>query len=94
MLRVQIIPLQRLECPRRRTTGPSPVDQLEGAMPSVTVHDAKTHFSRLLARVADGETVVISKAGKPVAKLVPIDAPAGQKRIGFMEGQIQVPDDF
>jgi prevent-host-death family protein len=62
----------------------------------VNVHDAKTHFSRLLDRVAEGETVVIAKAGKPVAKLTPLDradefAPT---RLGFLRGQIDVPDDF
>jgi prevent-host-death family protein len=64
-------------------------------MPSVNIHDAKTHFSRLLARVAGGESVVISKAGKPVAKLVPIDtADANPNPIGVLDGRIRVPDDF
>ncbi|WP_199555357.1 type II toxin-antitoxin system Phd/YefM family antitoxin [Sandaracinobacteroides hominis] len=64
-------------------------------MSGVNVHDAKTHFSRLLARVAEGESVVISKAGKPVARLVPIDPrAAAPRRIGFLKGQIRVPDDF
>jgi len=65
-----------------------------GAMNSVNVHDAKTHFSRLLARVADGESVVISKAGKPVAKLVPMDESQPARPIGFMAGAFSVPDDF
>ena len=64
-------------------------------MPAINVHDAKTHFSRLLARVAGGESVVISKAGIPVAKLVPIDtAVAKPNPIGFLDGKIRVPDDF
>lgn len=58
------------------------------------IHDAKTHFSRLLMRVADGETVVIAKAGKPVARLVPVDGPAVAKPFGFLAGAIMVPDDF
>jgi prevent-host-death family protein len=41
----------------------------------VNVHDAKTHFSQLLARVAAGERIVIAKAGKPVAVLAPIEEP-------------------
>jgi prevent-host-death family protein len=60
------------------------------------VHDAKTHFSRLLDRVAEGETVVIAKAGKPVAKLTPLDNADRRKprRVGFLTGHIEVPDDF
>jgi prevent-host-death family protein len=61
---------------------------------TANVHEAKTHFSRLLAEVAAGETVVIAKAGSPVAKLTPMDAPVGApKRIGFMAG-VSVPNDF
>ncbi|MFN7399490.1 MAG: type II toxin-antitoxin system Phd/YefM family antitoxin [Sandaracinobacter sp.] len=63
-------------------------------MATANIHEAKTHFSRLLAQVAAGESVVIAKAGKPVAKLSPVDAPQGApKRIGFMGG-VSVPDDF
>lgn len=60
------------------------------------VHDAKTHFSRLLDRVAEGETVVIAKAGKPVAKLTPLDSSDLRlpRRVGFLAGHIEVPDDF
>ena len=65
-------------------------------MKTVNIHQAKTHLSRLLERVANGEGFVIAKAGKPIAKVVPMTAPdAGQmKRLGFMAGQIRVPDDF
>lgn len=65
-------------------------------MQTVNIHDAKTHFSRLIERAANGETVIISKAGKPVAKLVPLEQPEAKvrRRLGFMEGQIKVPDDF
>jgi prevent-host-death family protein len=63
-------------------------------MVTANVHEAKTHFSRLLMQVAAGESVVIAKAGTPVAKLTPVDAPTGApKRIGFMAG-LSVPDDF
>ena len=63
-------------------------------MPTANIHEAKTHFSRLLAQVAAGESVVIAKAGTPVAKLMPVDAPTGvRKRIGFMAG-LSVPKDF
>jgi prevent-host-death family protein len=65
-------------------------------MRSVNIHDAKTHFSRLIDEVAAGESVIIAKAGKPTARLVPLDAsPELPKNlIGFLEGRIEVPDDF
>jgi prevent-host-death family protein len=62
-------------------------------MKTVNIHEAKTHLSRLLEGVAQGESFVIAKSGKPVAKVVPIlDKPP--QRIGFMEGQFTVPDNF
>jgi len=65
-------------------------------MLTVNIHEAKTHLSRLLDRAAKGEPFIIAKAGKPLVKVVPLDAPdAGQaRRLGFMVGQIEVPDDF
>ncbi len=64
-------------------------------MRTVNMHEAKTHLSRLVDRAAKGEPFIIAKAGKPLVKVVPLDAPpAGSaKRLGFMPG-IQVPDDF
>ena len=63
-------------------------------MITVNIHEAKTHLSRLIEQAARGETVIIAKAGKPLVKLVPVDAPAKRSRIGFMEGEFTVPDDF
>ena len=65
-------------------------------MKAVNVHEAKTHFSRLLERVADGETIVIAKSGTPVARLTPLDAPVsgGRSRTGFLVGRLEIPDDF
>ncbi|MDO4230668.1 MAG: type II toxin-antitoxin system Phd/YefM family antitoxin [Lautropia sp.] len=64
-------------------------------MEQVNVHEAKTHLSRLLERVAQGETVVIAKAGKPLAKLSPWETPVqAPRRIGFMKGKLKVPADF
>ncbi len=65
-------------------------------MRTVNIHEAKTHLSRLVDRAAKGEPFVIAKAGKPLVKVVPLDTPdAGAvKRLGFLEGQIKVPDDF
>jgi len=61
---------------------------------TVNMHEAKTHLSRLVEKVAQGESVVIAKAGKPVARIVPVDAvvQARPKRIGFLSGQVTVPD--
>ena len=62
-------------------------------MGAVNVHEAKTHLSRLLARVAEGEEIVIAKAGRPVARLVP--AKDGRPRVlGSDCGTFSVPDDF
>lgn len=65
-------------------------------MRSVNMHDAKTHFSRLVDEVASGESIVIAKAGTPVAKLTPLDAAVTteRRRTGFLIGRIAVPDDF
>ncbi len=62
----------------------------------VNIHEAKTHLSRLVERAAKGEPFVIAKAGKPLVKVTALDAPApGQvRRLGFMAGEIAVPDDF
>jgi prevent-host-death family protein len=65
-------------------------------MKSVNIHEAKTNLSRLVAEAAKGEAFVIAKAGKPLVKVVPLDAPASRKknRLGFLAGRIKVPDDF
>ena len=64
-------------------------------MKSVNVHEAKTHLSRLLRRVARGEEIVIAKAGKPVARLVPISPHGGIDAIlGIDKGRIWISDDF
>jgi prevent-host-death family protein len=65
-------------------------------MRRVNIHEAKTHFSRLVEEAVEGEPFVIAKAGKPLVKVASVDAPdAGQvRRLGFMKGRIAVPDDF
>ena len=60
----------------------------------VNVHQAKTHLSRLLDEVAAGAEVVIAKAGRPVARLVPLEPVVRRKRFGLLKGRIDVPDDF
>jgi prevent-host-death family protein len=63
---------------------------------TVNIHEAKTHLSRLVEQAAKGEPFVIAKAGKPMVKVTSLDTPvAGQvRRLGFMAGQLAVPDDF
>ena len=65
-------------------------------METVNIHEAKTHLSRLLERVAQGGSVVIAKAGKPIAKIVPLTADEARpvERLGFMAGRMSVPEDF
>jgi prevent-host-death family protein len=61
----------------------------------VNIHQAKTHFSRLLQRVAAGEEVVIARAGVPVARLVAVESKKGKPRpLGFARGEVWVADDF
>lgn len=62
-------------------------------MTEVSVHEAKTHLSRLLRRVASGEEIVISRAGTPVARLVAV-APPTKRQLGRDRGLFVVPDDF
>lgn len=62
-------------------------------MAEVNVHEAKTHLSRLLQRVAGGEEIVIARAGKPIARLVPVE-PRPQRVIGQDEGLFEIPEDF
>ncbi|MCG3198934.1 MAG: type II toxin-antitoxin system Phd/YefM family antitoxin [Candidatus Omnitrophica bacterium] len=58
------------------------------------VHEAKTHLSRLLDQVSNGEEVVIGKAGKPIARLVPYQPPKKERRLGLLRGQIWMAEDF
>jgi prevent-host-death family protein len=60
----------------------------------VNIHEAKTHLSRLLERVAMGEEVVIAKAGKPVAKLVSLGTRPKKRALGSAKGEFTVPEDF
>ena len=63
-------------------------------MNTVNIHEAKTQLSRLVDRAARGESFVIAKAGKPLVKVAALDAPAEPQRLGFLNGEINVPDDF
>ena len=58
------------------------------AMKQVNIHQAKTDLSKLV------EEIVIARAGKPAAKLVPLTASRGHRRLGLLDGKFQIPDDF
>ena len=60
----------------------------------VNIHEAKTHLSRLLQRVVLGEEITISKAGVPVARLVPVRRSEGKRPLGLFKGEIWIADDF
>jgi prevent-host-death family protein len=65
-------------------------------MKTVNIHKAKTQLSKLVDQAAKGESFVIAKSGKPMVKVVALDAPEPSqvKRFGFMAGQIKLPEDF
>ncbi|MCI0509258.1 prevent-host-death family protein [Chromohalobacter marismortui] len=65
-------------------------------MDIINMHDAKTRLSQLVDKAAKGEPFIIAKAGKPMARVIAIDAPEPVKgrRLGFLKGQIRVPEDF
>ena len=60
----------------------------------VNIHEAKTHLSQLLARVKEGEEIIIAKAGKPIARLVPLVERPVQRVPGSAKGQIAIASDF
>jgi len=63
-------------------------------MKTVDIDEAKAQLSQLVARAAKGESFVIAKGGKPLVKVTAVDTPAKPRRLGFLEGQILVPEDF
>ena len=68
---------------------------MEAPVETVNMHEAKTHLSKLVDKAAKGEPFVIAKAGKPLVKVTALDEPEKPKsRIGFMKGQMTIPDGF
>jgi prevent-host-death family protein len=63
-------------------------------MTTVNIHEAKAQLSKLVEQAAKGEPFVIAKAGKPLVKVVALDAPTVPQRLGFLAGEIAVPEDF
>ncbi len=63
-------------------------------MEKVNIHEAKTNLSRLVDQVSGGAEIIIAKAGKPVAKLVPIGRRGRVRKPGFLKGKIKIAADF
>jgi prevent-host-death family protein len=63
-------------------------------MVTVNIHEAKTQLSKLVDQAARGEPFVIAKAGKPLVRVTALEAPSQPQRLGFLRGEIAVPDDF
>ena len=65
-------------------------------MRTVNIHEAKTHLSRLIEEAVKGEPFIIAKAGKPMVKVEAVETPEEKvkRRIGFLEGKFNIPDDF
>ena len=63
-------------------------------MRTVNIHAAKAQFSRLVEAAAAGEEIIITKYGKPLARLAPLVDRAGKRQLGRLDGKIHVPDDF
>ena len=66
------------------------------AMQIINIHQAKTHLSRLVDLAFRGEAFIIAKAGKPLVRVSALDSPSPKKmrRLGFMLGEMSIPDDF
>ena len=65
-------------------------------MQTINIHEAKTHLSRLVEEASQGKSFIIAKAGKPMVKVSPIsdEEEKATQKMGFMTGEISVPDDF
>ncbi len=63
-------------------------------MLTINIHEAKTHLSRFIEKAAVGEEIIIAKAGKPIAKLVPLHSLPSPRNLGMFKGQLNVPEDF
>jgi prevent-host-death family protein len=60
----------------------------------INIHEAKTHLSKIIDEVAAGREVIIAKAGKPMARIVPLTRVVHPKKFGLLKGKIKIPDDF
>jgi prevent-host-death family protein len=60
----------------------------------VSIYEGKTHFSELVARAEGGEEIVVTRHGRPVARIAPLGAPSGPRRLGSLKGRLWIADDF
>ncbi len=63
-------------------------------MKQVNIYEAKTQLSKLVLEVAEGEDIIIARAGKPVARLTRVTRERGRRKLGVLDGQFTIPDDF
>ncbi|MCL2626366.1 MAG: type II toxin-antitoxin system Phd/YefM family antitoxin [Cystobacterineae bacterium] len=63
-------------------------------MQKLNIHEAKTHFSQLVDAAANGEEIVIAKAGRPTARLVPMERAKVTRRFGGLKGKLRIAEDF
>lgn len=63
-------------------------------MTTFNIHDAKTHFSKLVDAAMQGETIIIAKAGKPAAMLTPITKKTPKRKFGVLKGKVRIASDF
>jgi prevent-host-death family protein len=64
------------------------------AKKTVNIHEAKTHLSRLLSRVEQGEEIVIARSGRPIARLLPFSTKSTKRVLGGARGQVWIAEDF
>ena len=64
------------------------------AIRQVNTHEAKTHLSKLLARVEAGEEIVVARAGRPIARIVPVGRRLRRRKSGFLKGLVSIRGDF
>ena len=63
-------------------------------MRNVNIHEAKTHFSKLVDTAMHGEEIIIAKAGKPAARLVPLHEAVRKIQFGLMQGEVEIAENF
>ena len=63
-------------------------------MTKLNIHEAKTHLSRYLKKVQEGETIILCKNGEPVAQIIPLPSKGHKRLIGLLKGKIKVPPEF
>jgi prevent-host-death family protein len=63
-------------------------------MKTINIHQAKTQLSRIVEEVASGQEVIIAKAGRPVAKLVPLKSSEKKRQLGLLKGKLTIRGDF